>query len=56
MTLKSHPGKALTRDPREKYIHKGHEGRGEVRWYRLGDKADACVFFFEKKGSEEGKE
>ena len=45
MTLKSHPGKALTRDPRDKEMYEGHE----VRWYRLGDAADACIFFFVKE-------
>ena len=42
MTLKSHPGQALVRDQRDRCMHEGHE----VRWYKLGDQADACLFVF----------
>ena len=43
MTLKSHPGKALIRQKKEKVMHQNKE----VRWYRIGEEEDACTFLFQ---------
>ena len=51
MTLKSHPGKALVRQKREKYMHQSKE----VRWYRIGEENDACIFIFQSEQFGKGR-
>ena len=51
MTLQSHPGKALVRQKREKYMHENKE----VRWYRIGEEEDACIFIFQSEQFGKGR-